>query len=108
MSVGALQPVQHPSPLRLARPSRGEGRLTVGVVLVLVMNGLLVIRPEEFYAQISGLRAYLLAIVACLLWFSASILHELSWARLSRNPLLVLLIGIQCAVVMSHVGSFRI
>jgi O-antigen ligase len=74
-------------------------------VVVIVLNGLLLIRPEELYPDLGGLRLYLWAVVVALVWHSASVVRELSWPRLSRNPFLVLLLGTLCAIVLSQVAN---
>jgi hypothetical protein len=71
------------------------------------LTGFLIIRPEELYPETGGLRLYLYVILGCLIRYSSPILRELSWNRLSRNPLLFLLLGLLVAVVMSHVSNLR-
>jgi O-antigen ligase len=76
---------------------------------VVVLNGFLIIRPEELEPEVlGGLRLYLLAILACLVAYASGIRRELSWPRLARNPLLVLILVLLVAVVLSQLGQGRL
>lgn len=80
----------------------------LGLALVIILNGLLIVRPEEVYPALAGLRLYYLVTLVTLMWFLPSVIGELFWGRLSRHPLLFAILGIHCAVVASHLGHFRL
>jgi hypothetical protein len=103
------QPLPAQQPVRSSGPgAEARGRFTFGFGLVLVLNGLLLIRPEELLPELDGLRLYQLTIAACLVLYGFSILEELSWSRLSRTPLLFLVLGLPVTVVVSHLGNGRL
>ncbi len=79
----------------------------LGLGLVIALNGVLIIRPEDVYQPIDGLHLYYVVIVCSLLYFASAIVREFRQDRLADHPLLVLVVGLLAAVVMSHVANFR-
>jgi O-antigen ligase len=77
------------------------------VAAVIVLNGLLITRPEELYPSLGGLRLYMQAILLCLVVYAPGVFRELSGPRLVRNPFLVLILVLLVAVVMSHLSRMR-
>lgn len=98
-----------PTTPRAPRSAARAAPATAGMAAVVVLNGFLIIRPEEMEPEVlGGLRLYLLAILACLVAYASGIRRELSSPRLARNPLLVLILLILAAVVMSQLGRGRL
>ena len=85
-------------------PARG-----IGLGLVIALNGVLIIRPEELFPLLDGLRLYYILIVCALLYHAPAIIQELSGSNhLARPPLLVLVVGLLAAVVLSLVANFQV
>src|SRR5690349_12420934 len=80
----------------------------LGLALVIALNGVLVIRPEELYPPIDGLRLYYILIVCALLYYGPAITRGFGGNVLARHPLLVLVLGLLAAVVMSQLANGQI
>jgi hypothetical protein len=90
-------------------PTAGPARADpIGLALVIALNGVLIIRPEELYPPLDGLRLYYLLIVCALLYYAASINREFHGDGLVRHPLLALVLGLLAAVVLSQVAHLRL
>ncbi len=85
-------------------PARG---VSLGLALVIALNGVLIIRPEELYPPIEGLRLYYILIACALLYYAPAITQEFSGNRLVSHPLLVLVLGLLAAVVLSQVINLQ-
>jgi O-antigen ligase len=79
----------------------------LGLALVIALNGVLIIRPEEVYPPLDGLRLYYFLIVCSLLWYAPAIARELGGDRFPHHPLLVLVLGLLGAVVLSQAANLR-
>jgi O-antigen ligase len=86
----------------VARPS------ALGLALVIALNGLLIIRPEELYPSIDGLRLYYILFVCCLIFYAPPIGREFSAESLSRHPTFVFILGLLTIVVLSQLSHFEI
>jgi O-antigen ligase len=80
----------------------------IGLALVIALNGVLIIRPEELYPLLDGLRLYYILIVCALLYYARAITQEFSGNHLARRPFLVFVLGLLAAVVLSQVTNFQI
>lgn len=72
--------------------------------LFLVLNVILLIRPEEMVPEIAGSRLYLIAIGACLLVSGGRVLSQLSPQYLARQPIVACVLGLLAAVPLSLIG----
>ncbi len=80
----------------------------VGLALVVVLNGLLIIRPEELFPLLDGLRLYYVLVVCALIYYAPVISQEFSRTSLTCYPLLVLVLSLLAAVVLSQVINFQL
>jgi len=83
-------------------PTRG-----VGLALAIALNGVLIIRPEELFPLLDGLRLYYILIVCALLYYAPAIAQEFRGNHLARCPLLILVVGLLTSVVLSQVTNFQ-
>jgi putative inorganic carbon (hco3(-)) transporter len=83
----------------------GQG---VGLALVIALNGVLIIRPEELFPLFDGLHLYYVLIVCALLYYAPAIIQEFSGSHLAHRPLLVLVFGLLIAVVLSQLANFQV
>jgi len=76
--------------------------------LFLVLNAVLLIRPEELYPEIAGLRLYLIVIVLCTVTSLPSLLDQLSLRTFKSFPLLVFLLGyiVLCTISVLPLSGF--
>jgi O-antigen ligase len=79
----------------------------LGLALVIALTGVLIIRPEELYPPIEGLRLYYILIACALLYSAPALAQEFDGNCLTRQPILVLIFGLLAAVVLSQVTNFR-
>ncbi len=78
------------------------------LVLFLILNAVLLVRPEEFLPELEGMRLYLVVMVLCLLTSAPRIAAQLSWDALSRRPITVCVVGLLAAVCLSFAGRMRL
>jgi putative inorganic carbon (hco3(-)) transporter len=71
--------------------------------LFVVLNAVLLIRPEELLPEIAGLRLYLIAITGCLLTAGARLVTVLQPAELARRPITVCVLAVWAAGALSQV-----
>src|SRR5687767_6194594 len=83
-------------------PPRG-----IGLALVIALNGVLIIRPEELFPLLDGLHLYHILTVCALLYYAPVITQEFSRNHLARRPFLVFVLGLLAAVVLSQVTNFQ-
>ncbi len=76
-------------------------------VLFIVLNAVLLIRPEELYPEIAGLRLYLIVIVVNLLAAFPKVAQILLPDELKRGPITVCVVGLLAAAGVSHVAHGR-
>src|SRR5579859_6624922 len=69
--------------------------------LFILLNAVLLIRPEELYPEIAGLRLYLIVISLCLVTTIPKLLPQLSVPMLARRPITVCVLGLLGAVTLS-------
>lgn len=70
--------------------------------LFLVLNAILLLRPEELFPEIAGLRLYLITIVACLVTSLPGITARLTPEALKERPIGVCVLGLWAAGFLSH------
>lgn len=71
-------------------------------VLFLILNAVLLLRPEELFPQITGARLYLITIVACVVTSLPGILARLTPDALRERPIGVCVLGLWAAGFLSH------
>lgn len=84
----------------MERPIIWQGLMTY--FFFILLNGVLLVRPEEIYPDIAGLRLYLILIAICTLGCFKNIVTQLRTANLSRRPISVLVVGLLFSVVLSQ------
>ncbi len=67
----------------------------------LALNAILLIRPEELFPAITGLRLYLIVIVLCTLLTLPELLHLLSWDSLRQRPVSVCVLLYYASTIVS-------
>jgi hypothetical protein len=67
----------------------------------LLLNAVLIIRPEELYPEIAGLRLYLIAIIPCVLTSLPGLARQLSGEALKARPVSVCVLLFYGATVLS-------
>ena len=67
----------------------------------LTLNAILLIRPEELFPAITGLRLYLIVIVLCTLLTLPELLHLLSWDSLRQRPVSVCVLLYYASTIVS-------
>jgi hypothetical protein len=80
----------------------------MGYYLFVLLNAILLIRPEELLPEIAGLRLYLIVICLCLLTSGHRILALLQPAELANRPITVCVLGLLAAVVVSNLVRGRL
>jgi len=71
-------------------------------VLFLVLNAILLLRPEELFPELAGARIYLITIVACVLASLPGLTARLTPGALQDRPIGVCVLGIWVAGFVSH------
>lgn len=66
-----------------------------------LLNAILLIRPEELYPEIEGFRFYMITIWACMLTTQNAIINQFTRKDLSRQPITVCVFGMFFAVTIS-------
>src|SRR5262249_6241747 len=69
--------------------------------LFIVLNAVLLIRPEELYPESAGARIYLTVILACLITSWQRLVVKLSPQTLIRRPITVCVLGLLAATTLS-------
>jgi O-Antigen ligase len=72
--------------------------------LFVVLNAVLLIRPEELYPEIAGLRLYLIVITICLFVALPKILRQFSLDELKQRPITVCVLGLLGAATLSQLA----
>src|SRR4051794_35891200 len=75
----------------------------MGFWLFLLLNTVLLIRPEELLPDIAGLRLYLMVISLCVLTAAPQLIDALQPHRLGERPITVCVLGVWCAGILSQV-----
>lgn len=75
--------------------------------LFIVLNAVLLIRPEELYPEIAGLRLYLIVILLSLLAALPKLVRQLSLDELKRRPITVCVLGLLGAATLSLLAHGR-
>jgi putative inorganic carbon (HCO3(-)) transporter len=78
--------------------------------LFVLLTGVLLIRPEELFPAIAGVRLYLISLGLCLLAAGPRLMEVLRPAELTRRPITACVLGVLAAGVLSqlargHFGS---
>lgn len=71
-------------------------------VLFLVLNAVLLLRPEELFPELAGARLYLITIVACVVASLPGLLARLTPDALRERPIGVCVLGLWAAGFISH------
>ena len=72
--------------------------------LFVLLNAVLLIRPEELLPSIAGLRLYLIVIAGCLLTTGSRILEKLRPGELAAQPITVCVLGVWAAGILSQLA----
>lgn len=80
----------------------------LGFALFLLCNAMLFVRPAEIIPALLGWEIYLVCILACLAVSFPVILAQLSARSLEMRPITVCVLGIDLAIVLSHLTAFRL
>jgi hypothetical protein len=70
--------------------------------LFILLNAVLLIRPEEIQPDLAGLRLYLLVMAACLVANAPRILSLLNPAELASRPITACVLGFWCAGMLTE------
>ena len=76
--------------------------------LFLVLNAVLLLRPEDLRPGLAGLHLYQLVIAACLVGAAPKVVGQLAPRALADRPVTVCLVGFLAAVVLSLVARGRV
>src|SRR4051812_20057639 len=76
--------------------------------LFIVLNAILLIRPEELWPEIAGLRLYQILIGICTVVALPGILQQLRLDELKRRPITVCVLGLLGAVTLSLLVQGRV
>jgi putative inorganic carbon (hco3(-)) transporter len=71
--------------------------------LFLILNALLLVRPEELLPELTGYRLYLWTILGCLTLSGPKILQNFSGERLKNQPVLVCVLGFYFSSMMTMI-----
>src|SRR5687768_16167067 len=75
--------------------------------LFILLNAILLIRPEELLPDIAGLRLYLIVIVLCIATTLPGLLAQLSAPALAQRPITVCALGLLVAMTVSQLAHGR-
>src|SRR5262245_45847118 len=70
--------------------------------LFLLLNAVLLLRPEDLFPSLAGMRLYLILSAVCLAGASPRILSLLSLRALADRPIVVCMFGLLGAVALSQ------
>lgn len=73
----------------------------------ILLNAILLIRPEELLPDIAGLRLYLIVIVLCIATTLPGLLAQLSAPALAQRPITVCALGLLVAMTVSQLAHGR-
>ena len=76
--------------------------------LFLVLNVVLLLRPQELYPRLEILHLYELTMLACLATSWPGILRRLHWAELKRAPITVCVLGLAPVVTLAVLWQSRL
>ena len=81
----------------------------MGYYFFVLLNAVLLIRPEELLPEIAGLRLYMIVICLCLLTSGQRVLALLQPEELANRPITVCVLGLFAAVIASQLvrGQFE-
>ena len=91
----------------VVRPAKG-GSSRLGFALFVVLNTLLLIRPQELFVQLNALPLYFVVMVVCLVINWQKILAQLSWTKLRERPITLCVVGLAPVIVLSTLWQSRI
>jgi O-antigen ligase len=81
-----------------------NGGAVMGFVLYILLNVTLFVRPTEIFPDLLGLPIYNLLSLGCLALTFPALVDRLRPAALAENPISACVVGIQVAVVLSHLA----
>src|SRR2546423_4786637 len=70
--------------------------------LFLLLNAVLLLRPEDLFPSLAGMRLYLILSAACLAATAPRVVSLLAPRALADRPIVVCMLGLLVAVVMSQ------
>lgn len=76
--------------------------------LFLLLNGVLLLRPEELFPEIAGLRLYLIAIGLCLVTALPQLAETLQPHNLTKRPLTLCVLGVWAASILSQLARGQV
>jgi O-antigen ligase len=80
----------------------------VGFFLFILVNAALFIRPSEIVEDLVYIPVYNILITSCLLVSFPFVLRELTRRRLVETPISVCVLGMQAAVLLSHLSHYNL
>src|SRR5262249_34737689 len=84
------------------KPARG----TLGFPLLLLATTVVFLMPGSFVPELAEAPIFNVLILACVAASVPRVLGQLSPVSLVRNPITACLLGLQAAVVLSHLSQF--
>lgn len=76
--------------------------------LFLLLNAVLLLRPEELFPELAGARLYLLVMAATLLAAGPRLIATLQPHALAERPITLCVLGVWGASVLSQLGNGRV
>ena len=76
--------------------------------LFIVLNAVLLIRPEELHPDIEGFRLYMITICLCLCSTYNALTRQITGPALTRQPITVCVFGMLVALILSLVGRGQV
>lgn len=73
----------------------------------LILNAVLLIRPEEIIPDIAGIRLYLTSIIICSIATCPQIIAQLRPTELKNRPITICVLGLLVAGILSHLARSR-
>lgn len=73
--------------------------------LFLLLNALLLLRPEDLFPDLAGTRLYLILICLCFLSSAKSVAERFAPSEMLNRPIFCCVFGMLVAVVLSHLGT---
>lgn len=80
----------------------------MGFYLFVLVNAALFIRPSEIVPGLEAIPIYNILISSCLLVSFPAVRRQLTPRRLINTPITVCVLGLQAAVMLSHLSHFRV
>jgi len=85
-----------------ADPQEAAPSYQIGFVLLMVVIGVLFIRPGEIFPALEGLPIYNVVILACIVCSFPVLVRQLSWSYLKSQPAMLAVVWMLPAIALSH------